>query len=282
MVCLVLENIPIRGPSLSDLFLFCIMAKRQRNRRRANNKRGNNSQRNTLRTVNRAVHFKPVRARVSVDPPSISRTVAGSAIVPVLLLVGDSSTSGKFTVGSIDSYSKLALNQSKNGSQETVLNATSLNASNIHDALVAWMQWKTDIRMNTSWALRKVCLWGPNPLMGSANYQNVEMGLRVDLGDISNGAEIRDAGTTTRRPTAGLSLPYSIWMSKLDSDVITIFPDAASSNCPLASGSIWGRLHLSLDWRRGPSSMFSQVLGKAAAASSASEPLVTSAAPGRR
>lgn len=237
------------------------MARKQRNRKRANNKRNINSQRNTLRTVNRAVHFKPVRSRVSVDPPSINRTVAGSVIVPILLLVGDETSSGKFTVGSVDSYSKMALNMT---ASTKVLQATSVRASDIKSALVAWMQWNESIQMGTSWALRKVCLWGPNPLMGSANYQNVEIGLRVDLGDISNAAELRDAGTTTRRPTVALSMPYSIWMSGPDLDIITIFPDAASSDCPLAAGSVWGRLHLSLDWRRGPSSTFSEASSRAA------------------
>lgn len=247
------------------------MAKRKRNNRRRTGRRSSATQRNTLRTVNRAIHFKPVRTRINQDPPSISRTLSGSVTFPILISVktkGDPTTG--FEVGSTDKYSYIQLGRNDSGS----LNAAAFRASNVMDALVAWMQWKNDDgRFRTSFAIRKVSLWGPNPYTGAPHYRDAEIGLRVDLGDISNALELHDCGTTTRRACVAASIPYSIWMESMDQVVIAIYPDAAEQTCDIGDGAIWGRLHISVDWRRGPSTLF---VGKRANIKEAVPPLTSS------
>lgn len=229
------------------------MARRRRNTRRGQGKRSRTSQRNAMRSVSRAVHFKPVRSRVTQDPPAVSRTLSGSVVFPILISVKTKGeqTSG-FESGDIDKYSYLQLGRSDTGT----LAAASIAGANISAALFSWMQWKNDARFETSWALKKVSLWGPNPYTGSPHYRDAEIGLRVDLGDISNALELHDCGTTTRRPCVAMSMPYSIWMDAPDASIVTVFPDAAEQPCDIGDGAIWGRLHLALDWRRGPSSLF--------------------------
>lgn len=226
------------------------MANRGQLRSRGSNRRQRNAKRNVVRTVSRAIHFKPLRARLSNDPPPIVRTSSGSTIVPIMISVGAAGTPAHFQAGTTDYFSYLQLGANEN----MVLQAAGLTGADISNALFAWMQWNTG-NFETSWALRKVCLWGPNPLMGNVNYQNTEIGLRVDLGDISNALELHDGGTTTRRPAVAISLPYSIWYDAPGDALIHIFPDATDQKCPLAQGYIWGKLYLSLDWRRTPSTV---------------------------
>jgi len=191
------------------------MAKQRKNNRRAPSRRRRGNQRNIVRTINRAVHFKPVRARIGADPPPIPRTLTGSVTLPVLISIGNTPQGG-FTVGSVDRYSYLSL-----GITDKTLAATSLRASNISEALHAWMFWKDEALAETSFAIRKVCLWGPNPIaITDAVYRDAEVGLRVDLGDISNALMLHDCGTSIRRPAVAISIPYSIWMDKPDINVI--------------------------------------------------------------
>lgn len=224
------------------------MANRGQRKSRSNNRRQRNNKRNIVRTFSRAILFKPLRARVTNDPPPIPRTMTGSAIIPILVSVGDVGTPSKFEAGNVDRYSYLQLGKSN----DSVLLNTGLTGADISNALFAWMQW-TDGGLQTSWAVRRVALWGPNPLQGNVNYRDAEIGLRVDLGDISNSLELHDGGTTTRRPAVAISVPYSIWYSKPDTILVMVFPDAAQAACPLAVGAVWGKLYITLDWRRTPS-----------------------------
>lgn len=258
------------------------MGTRRGTSKRRQSRRSRGTQRVAMRTISRAVHFKPVRSKISNDPPPISRTLTGSAIVPIMISVGAiGSTTVTFAAGSYDRFSYLQL--ARNSSE--VLMTASLSGSEISQALFAWMQWNNE-GFETSWALRKVSLWGPNPIQGSANYRDAEIGLRVDLGDISNALELHDGGTTVRRPAVAIGLPYSIWFDAPDTTLITIFPDATSQPCPLSEGFIWGKLQLSLDWRRGPSSLpvaggISSRSGKSVPLSSSSTTTSTTTARGR-
>lgn len=218
-------------------------------RGRARRQRG--AKRNTVRTISRAVSFKPVRTKISNDPPPILRTSSGSTILPILISVGATNAPGSFKAGTQDYFSYLQLAKDSNN----VLQPTGLTGADISNALFAWMQWQSSV-FETSWALRKVCLWGPNPIMGTGqNYLNAEIGLRVDLGDISNGLLLHDCGTTTRRPAVAIGLPFTIWYDTPGSSLVHIFPDATEQACPLAEGYIWGKLHLTLEWRRTPSNV---------------------------
>jgi len=169
-----------------------------------------------------------------------------------MISVGDvGNPAVSFDAGSYASYSYLQIGRNN----DSVLSNASLTGSDISNALFSWMQWN-GTGFETSWALRKVCFWGPNPLaITGAVYRDAEIGLRVDLGDISNALEVNDGGTSTRRPAVAVSIPYSIWLDAPDTSVITIFPDATLQACHFAAGTIWGKLYLSLDWRRGPSSL---------------------------
>lgn len=230
------------------------MARRGRNNRRAQRRRQRPVQRNNMRTISRAVCYQPLRARIINDPPVISRTVSGATILPILIsvkAVGDPST--HFEAGTVDKYSYLQLGRSDN----KVLQDGHLSGADILAALFNWMVWDSSdaslLVWETSWAIKKVSLWGPNPYLGAPHYRDAEVGLRVDLGEFSSPLELHDCGTTTRRPCMAISMPYTFWFNSSDEPLIVVSPDAGQQACELAAGAIWGKLHLSIQWRRSPS-----------------------------
>jgi len=256
------------------LIFLTFMANRRRRIQRRQGQRRPPIQRNTMRALSRAVLFKPVRSKVPVDPPPVIRTISGSTILPILLTVGTSENGCQISAGSVDSYTKLAL--PINGNK--ILSSCGITGSDLSQCLFAWQQWANGTTFSLEFAIRKVSLWGPNPIaIPGAVYRNTEIGLSVDLGDISGTLQLNDAGTSIRRPCVGISVPFTIWMAKSDDILITVYPDVTYSTCPLSTGDVWGRLHISLDWRRGPGDLPGERTGRAAQGAASSTQATTAA-----
>lgn len=230
------------------------MAQRSRRNQRRQGQRRKSNKSTAMRSIHRSLAYKPVRSRVSTDPPPIIRTLSGSTILPILIVVGTPDTGCKITAGSVDSYTKLSIPRDPTTGQ---LSSCSITPGDIRQTLYAWHQWKPeDLVLRTEFAIKKIHLWGTNPIaiVGSV-YHNAEIGLSVDMGDISGTCQVNDAGTSTRRPCVGVTVPFNMWISSSDRTIATIYPDVSYGSCPLSDGDVWGRMHITVDWRRSPSSI---------------------------